>query len=89
VIAVMLLAAAGAAHAGSIEPVAAALKPGEDGYTLSAEFTVDLGPRLEEAVGRGVPLFFNFEFTLERNRWYWLNEHVATVNINYGSPTTR
>lgn len=81
--AAMLLAAAAPAHAGSIEPVRAALNAGEDGYTLSAEFTVDLGPRLEEAVARGVPLFFNFEFTLERNRWYWLNEHVATVTINY------
>ena len=67
----------------SIEPVRAALNAGEDGYTLSAEFTVDLGPRLEEAVARGVPLFFNFEFTLERNRWYWLNDQVTSITINY------
>lgn len=73
----------GAVHAGAIEPIAAAINAGDDGYVLSAEFRVDLGARLEEAVARGVPLYFNLEFTLERNRWYWLNEHVADVNIHY------
>jgi hypothetical protein len=70
-------------HAGSIEPVSADIKPGEDGHVLSAAFAVDLGPRLEEAVARGVPLYFNLEFVLERNRWYWLNEQVASITINY------
>ena len=78
-----LLLAAGFVHAGSIEPVQAALKPGEDGYALAAEFSVDLGPRLEDAVARGVPLYFNLEFTLERTRWWWLSEHIAGVSITY------
>jgi hypothetical protein len=79
----LALAMTGLAHAGSIEPVHAELKQGEDGHVLSAEFAVDLGARLDEAVARGVPLYFNLEFVLERNRWYWLNEQVASVNINY------
>lgn len=79
----MVLAGAGLVHAGSIEPVHATLKPGEDGHVLSAEFAVDLGPRLEDAVARGVPLYFNLEFTLERNRWWWLNEQVASITITY------
>lgn len=81
--AVLLLAGADPAHAGSIEPVQAELKVGEDGTTLAAEFTVDLGLRLEDAVSRGVPLYFNLEFTLERNRWYWLSEQVVSINIHY------
>ena len=72
-----------AVHAGSIEPIAAAINAGDEGYVLSAEFNVDLGARLEEAVARGVPLYFNLEFNLERNRWYWLNEHAAGVTIHY------
>ncbi|MDP2794989.1 MAG: DUF4390 domain-containing protein [Sulfurisoma sp.] len=80
---IIVLAGAGLAHAGSIEPVHAALKPGEDGHVLSAEFSIDLGSRLEEAVARGVPLYFNLEFTLEHNRWYWLNEQVASITITY------
>jgi len=71
------------AAAGSIEPVRASLTPGDDGYTLSAEFAVDLGSRLEEAVSRGVALTFNLEFTLSRKRWYWIDEHVAGHMLQY------
>jgi hypothetical protein len=79
----LLMLAAVAAQAGSIEPKRAALTPGEDGYTLSAEFEVDLGNRLEDAVARGVPLYFNLEFVLERSRKYWVNEHVTTRSLGY------
>jgi hypothetical protein len=79
----LLLCVAATAHAGSIEPTRAALTPGEDGYALSAEFALDLGSRLEDAVTRGVPLYFNLEFVLERNRKYWANEHVVTRNLTY------
>jgi len=79
----LLLLAAVAAHAGSIEPKRAALTPGEDGYTLSAEFAIDLGNRLEDAVARGVPLYFNLEFVLERGRKYWVNEHIVTRSLTY------
>ena len=79
----LLLLAAVAAQAGSIEPTRAVLVPGEDGYTLSAEFAVDLGHRLEDAVARGVPLYFNLEFVLERSRKYWVNEHVTTRSLTY------
>lgn len=82
VLALLLLATA-AAHAGSIEPKRAALTAGEDGYTLSAEFALDLGNRLEDAVARGVPLYFNLEFVLERHRKYWVNEHVTTRSLTY------
>lgn len=80
---VLLLLTASGAQAGSIEPKHAALTPGEDGYTLSAEFTLELGNRLEDAVARGVPLYFNLEFVLERSRKYWVNEHVTTRSLGY------
>jgi len=79
----LLLLTAVVAQAGSIEPKHAALTPGEDGYTLSAEFAIDLGNRLEDAVARGVPLYFNLEFVLERSRKYWVNEHIATHSLTY------
>ncbi|MCX7148905.1 MAG: DUF4390 domain-containing protein [Rhodocyclales bacterium] len=82
VLALLLLTAA-AVQAGSIEPKRAALTPGEDGYTLSAEFAIDLGNRLEDAVARGVPLYFNLEFVLERGRKYWVNEHIVTRTLTY------
>lgn len=73
----------GGAQAGSIEPKSAALVPGEHGHALVAGFAIDLGPRLEDAVGRGVPLDFRFEFTLTRKRRYWIDEHVTGRVLNY------
>lgn len=72
-----------AALAGNIAPQSATLVPDERGLALSAEFAVELGPRLEEAVGRGVPLNFRFEFDLTRKRWYWADEHVAGRVLHY------
>lgn len=82
-LATLLVLCATAVHAGSIEPKQAALSPGDEGYTLSAEFAVDLGVRLEDAVTRGVPLYFNLEFILERSRKYWVNEHIVTRGLGY------
>lgn len=78
-----LLLAAALVQAGSIEPRQAALTSTEDGYELSAEFAIELGARLEEAVARGVPLYFVLEFDLRRPRWYWASEHVAGRRIEY------
>jgi len=72
-----------AALAGSIEPKNAGLTPDERGQALTTEFAIDLGPRLEEAVTRGVPLHFRLEFTLARKRWYWVDEHVAGHVLDY------
>lgn len=54
------------------------LSAGEDGYVLAADFSVSLNPRLEEAVAKGIALYFVVEFELTRSRWYWLDEQVAT-----------
>jgi len=71
------------AWAGTIEPISAKLTGGEDGYVLSAEFGVDLGSHFEDAVSRGVPLYFALELQITRNRWYWPSEHIAGRTLNY------
>jgi len=78
-----LLLAAGIAQAGRIEPVRADLTTNEQGHALSAEFAIQLSPRLEEAVKLGVPLNFRLEFVLTRKRRYWVDEHIAGRVINY------
>jgi len=72
-----------AAQAGSIEPKSATLIPDERGYAVNAEFAVQIGPRLEDAVGKGVPLHFRFEIQVKRKRWYWIDEHVAGRVLKY------
>jgi Domain of unknown function (DUF4390) len=73
-----------AAHAAdSIEVKDAQLDATDDGWTLRAEFGLDLSGRLEEAINKGVPLYFNFEFELTRPRWYWLDEKAVQASQTY------
>ena len=48
---------------------------------LSLEFTarLTLGPAIEDALHRGVPMYFNARATLYRDRWYWRDERIARV----------
>lgn len=49
----------------------------EEGLTLRADIVAELTPRMEEAVTRGVPLYFTLETQVLRPRWYWLDERIA------------
>jgi uncharacterized protein DUF4390 len=55
----------------------------EDGTYLEAEFEITLTPVLEDALNKGVPLYFLLEFQLTRPRWYWFNEKLADVRQSY------
>ena len=74
-----MLAAPALARAEGIEVRSAALVAAEDGYYLEATFEITLTRALEDALNKGVPLYFLLEFELIRPRWYWLNEKV----VNY------
>ena len=55
----------------------------EDGFVVSADFSFELNERLEEAVTKGVVLYFVTEFEMTRPRWYWLDEKVVSRNQTY------
>jgi hypothetical protein len=80
-----------AALAAEVEIRNPLLALGEDGYALAADFTVDFNPRLEEAVAKGVILYFVTDFELSRARWYWLDEKIAsrtqTFRLSYHALT--
>ena len=78
-----LLVAGAGAWADTIPLRAAELKAEEDGYVLNAEFDVAINPTLEEALQRGIPLYFVLEFELLRPRWYWLDEKVIASSTVY------
>lgn len=71
------------AWAAEIEVSAPQIVAGDDGYVLSADFTFELNQRLEEAVTRGVVLYFVADFELSRPRWYWLDEKVLSRSQTY------
>lgn len=59
------------------------LSASEDGYVLSADFKFELNPRLEEAVTKGVVLYFVADFELSKARWYWLDEKLVSRSLTY------
>jgi len=72
----LLLAAQVAQAAGiSVRGPQLVLEDGE--YVASADFNINFGPRLEEAVNKGVVLYFSTEFELSKSRWYWFDEQVV------------
>jgi hypothetical protein len=75
--------AAAPARADGIEVRQAALISAEDGYVLEADFEVTLTHTLQEALNKGVPLYFTLEFELVRPRWYWLNETLTNTRQDY------
>jgi hypothetical protein len=63
----------------------------EDGYALAADFNIDFNSRLEEAVNKGVVLYFAADFELSRSRWYWFDEQLVrrskTFQLSYHALT--
>ncbi|MBI1887676.1 MAG: DUF4390 domain-containing protein [Nitrosomonadales bacterium] len=59
----------------------------DDGYQLSASYDINLTFVAQQALERGVPLYFVGEFLLTRPRWYWLDEEIfqgeQTVKLSY------
>jgi hypothetical protein len=84
--AVMLLLMASASPAYAAEGISvtsATLEAVDDGWQLDAEFDIQFNPRLEEAVNRGVPLYFVLEFELSRPRWWWFDEKPVQFSQTY------
>jgi hypothetical protein len=68
------------AAAEEIEVRDTSLAASEEGFVLSADFDLDLTSRLEDALTKGVPLYFLVEFEIYRPRWYWLDERIGTAS---------
>jgi hypothetical protein len=50
---------------------------------LNADFDISLNSTLEEALQRGVPLYFVLEADVQRPRWYWFDEKVMQHSTQY------
>ena len=63
----------------------------DNSYQFSADFDISLNFVVDQALTRGVPLYFISEFSLTRPRWYWLDEVVAeneqTTRLSYNKLT--
>ena len=79
---VALLLAAGA-RAQGIELKSLALERREGELTLEFNTRLTLGPAIEDALQRGVPMYFVAQTVVFRNRWYWRDERVARVTRSW------
>jgi Domain of unknown function (DUF4390) len=77
----------GAAYAAEVDITTAKLESYEDGYRMVAAFSFELSHDLEEAITKGIPVYFTTEVELTRPRWYWFDEKTIrssqTVRIGY------
>jgi hypothetical protein len=58
----------------------ASLQADNNGWSLDARFDFQLNSSLEDAVNKGIPLYFTTEFQLSRARWYWFDEQPVSVS---------
>lgn len=64
----------------------------DEGLAVSTQLRFDLPPVVEDALLKGIPLFFVLEADTYRDRWYWTDQRVAstarTIRLAY-QPLTR
>ncbi len=81
-----------AAHAQVIEATEARIEYQDGGFELAASFEFDLPPALEDALHKGISLYFVVDFELTRPRWYWFDDKPVntsrSVRLSY-QPLTR
>ncbi|MGC1172714.1 DUF4390 domain-containing protein [Polaromonas sp.] len=51
----------------------------DEGVYLSATVTFDLSPVVEDALLKGIPMFFVAEADIYRGRWYWYDKRITTA----------
>lgn len=67
------------AQSGNAEITQLRVELGEEGVLLSASVRFDLPPVIEDALAKGIPMFFATEAVLFRDRWYWYDKQVVTA----------
>jgi hypothetical protein len=80
---VAFMSVASLATADGISIKSASIEPSDEGWQLQADFDIQFSPRLEEALNRGVPLYFVVEFEAARPRWYWFDEKPVQQSQTY------
>ncbi|MDO9008470.1 MAG: DUF4390 domain-containing protein [Thiobacillus sp.] len=74
-----LLAASGAIAADKSAVKKAGIRATPQGYVLDADVDIALNPTLEDALSKGINLYFLLELEVSRpGNWWWFDEDIAT-----------
>jgi len=79
----LALAGTGAAHAQGVELAQLQTTRADGALNLDFVARVNLPRAVEDALQRGVPIYFVAEAQLLRNRWYWRDERVSRVSRSW------
>lgn len=82
-LAALVLLGARAVQAQGVELAALELRASEGLLTVEFSARLTLSRAVEDALRRGVPMYFEVDATLLRSRWYWRDERVARVARSY------
>jgi hypothetical protein len=72
-----------AAQTHGIEVRRATVTVADDHYLLEADIDIVLSAPLEDALHKGIALYFLLEFEMVRSRWYWFNDRVVSRQQQY------
>lgn len=78
---VWLMSSAQALAGGEIESMR--IERQESGVFLNVQLRLDLAPAVQDALTRGLALYFVAEAELMRDRWYWYDRKVSQVSRHY------
>ncbi|KAB2875383.1 MAG: DUF4390 domain-containing protein [Burkholderiaceae bacterium] len=82
----LALGVSGVAHnarAQGVELGTLQLRAADGALTLEFNARLSLSRAVEDALQRGVPMYFDVDATLFRARWYWRDERVSEVSRSY------
>ncbi len=77
----LLLSAA--ARAQGVDFTTLELSRSEAGLTLDYSGRLTLSRAVEDALQRGVPVYFSAQATVLRSRWYWRDERMARITRSW------
>ena len=70
----------GSAAAQGVDLKSLKLERRDGELTLEFSHRLTLGAAIEDALHRGVPMYFTAQAAVYRNRWYWRDERLARVS---------
>lgn len=82
-LAALLACAAAPARADGLELTSFDLQREEEGLLLDYTARIELPRAVEDALQKGVPLYFVAQATVFNPRWYWRDKRIARVTRNW------
>ena len=76
-------ALAQSANGPGVEVTELRLEKSEGALLLQSSLRLDLSSVVEDALQKGMPLYFVSEVEITRDRWYWYDKKISTVARHY------